>query len=304
VKEKQTMKKRLVAALAAGVALVSETAVQMERRPIPSLGQVKSIILSPYSTHWKGVFYPNGGAELRWGGTGTADWEGTFAIIPRESFSLEDIYNLLTPRLEQGRYSPLDVNVYFHVDGDDERPSYPWCLRETEENKEITRKLMSGLRDKAVPRDRETFEELLRERPFLHGDTPVAHTYSIKLSKDIQLGIYGDIRSDVFKEAYEEGAKMIFANRRKGYEIRGIEQPASEKESEERWLEEHRKAKEKAAREPPPPPVTAESLIAELGYGVPPAETPPPPSRPWLYAGALALLSAVGAAFWRIRRKR
>ena len=49
------------------------------------------------------------------------------------------------------------------------------------------------------------------------------------------------------------------------------------------------------------PPVTAESLIAELGYGVP-AQAPPPPSRPWLYAGALAFLSV--AALWIVRRKR
>ena len=69
------------------------------------------------------------------------------------------------------------------------------------------------------------------------------------------------------------------------------------------------KGKPKAAAAPPPPPEKPVTATRDETPPITIAEDEPneathTPSRPWLYVGILAFLSAVGTVFWRVRRKR
>ena len=302
------MKKRLIAVLIAGAALVPEVPAQGKNKDTLDVEQVMSITLYTRPTHWKGVFYSNGGAELKWR-EDLMGPEENFAVAPRGSFSFKEVYRLLSPY--------LNGNAADYTFDADLKARVTCWLGTTEETREIARKLMSALRDKAIPRDRKKFEELLREHPFVAGDKPVAHTYRRKRSDRAQRDVYYDVLNDVFKEVHEEWEKTILRNierekkmleaihnaEREAALIKGDALTEEEKrDSAESILRQYevlgkndvfteekmREIAERIAQQQAAPAAEEPQVAKTVGGGT--AETPPPTfRRPWLYVGTLFL---------------
>jgi len=248
-------------------------------RAVPDFEQVPCITLETSPTRWEGRFFPNGSAILSYG---SVEGLNPQAAAPKGSFSFEDVYRLLAPRLKTDE---VGMNVYLHVAGDD--INLAWGLPRTEENKEIARKLMRGLSEKALPlhngvSTKESFEELLATRPLVPGDEPTPSVVS-RYSRRVARAAEGDTKDWMrIKEAMRQMAR----ERRKETGM-----PDALTDEEERAV-----AKDFARR--------------RADYGLPPkmaedgpGETPSPSIRLWLYVGALALLCAA-AALWIVRRKR
>jgi len=248
-------------------------------RAVPDFEQVTRITLTTRPARWEGRFFPNGSAILDYGGTGGPNPQ---AAAPKGSFSFEDVYRLLAPRLKadgEGMYVCLYV-----ASGE---LNLAWGFPPTEENKEIARKLMRGLSEKALPLNngvstKKEFERLLATHPLVPGDEPTPFVVS-RYSKRAALATEGDTKD----------WKRIKEDMRQSVKERRIAMGMTDSLTEE---EERAVAKEFVRRRAS---YGLSPEMAEDGSG----ETPSPPIHLGFYGGILAVL-CVGIAFWFIRRKK
>jgi len=141
-------------------------------REVPSLERVEYITLTTRPTIWEGRFFRNGSAILSYGRANRLNPQAT---APKGSFSFEDVYRLLAPRLERYEYSGQDMYVCLHLARGE--LDLAWGFLSTEENKEIARKLMRELSKKALPlhkgfSSKKEIEGLLATYPLVSGDEP------------------------------------------------------------------------------------------------------------------------------------
>ena len=154
------MKKTLIFSLIAGTLFVLMALLAMADISIPNINQLREITLNSYDTGWLARLFPNGSARLVYGASFSDS-----ANIPEGSFSFKGKYDFLIPYLKQkpnNKEECISVGLYF---GDSGKGFYL-------EDKEVMRKIMHELCDKAVPFEKESFAHLLREYPLVPGDPP------------------------------------------------------------------------------------------------------------------------------------
>jgi len=246
-----------------GLLLVSEASAQEEDMSKFGVDQVFWISLRTSPTLWDGVFYRNGSAELKWGGSGSFD----MAIAPKGSFSFEEVYNLLIPHLKRGRDRRDDTGIVLVADP---KTSMGGCLVNTEETRAIVRALMFELRDKASPSSKEIFEERLARYPLLQGDEPVPYVY-----KNFDRRGYWNARKDTEDPAMWEGWMKWREDEIKRVEaIQKAERGQASAKAEAGFSDTTKRGDEEKS----------------------------PPIRPWLYAALLAVLCAVALWIVRRKR--
>ena len=181
--------------LVAGMVFTSGTLAQDRERSIPDLGQVAYIKIRTTPTFWVGLFLSDGRAQL------PRPDVFTQVVAPKGSFSFEDTYNRLTTLpLKQKRNDEKDMSVAFVIA--DQEITYPWYIAPTEENKAVVRTLMCELRDKAMPSDKEKFEDLLSRIPFISGDQPAPFAYGEGVDAVAYMAARDDLtREEVIKRA-------------------------------------------------------------------------------------------------------
>jgi len=259
---------RQINALILGMALVSGTSAQ--EREIPKLEQVGSIWLKTHPTAWEAKFYRGGTATLNYGSGGSLSPQRD---TPPGSFPLEEVYNLLVPRLkpERSMTLPLDMSVFLFTGN---VSTCSWCIEQTEENKAVVRALLGELLDKAtIPGhfySKEQFDEFLATEPFIEGDLPPIFEYKKAYTRE-----------------QKEKAEVLMRDEVRMRRVMQRRYLAS-REEEARAIEEEL-AQWKAERGFP----NDEEDDADT----------PPANRPWLYAIILSALCA-GAILYFIRRKR
>jgi len=324
------MKAKQISALIVGVLIVSDVSAQEELKTIPSIERVKYITLETSPTLWEGSFHTNGAARIVWRGNGATDYVA--AASPKGSFSFENIYSTLVPRLEQAGSTNRDMRVVLYgrdyessfmrqIRGTRPGPddfTYTGYLRHTRENKKVVRELMSSVRDQSVPREKETFEAMLRDYPLVTGDKPVARVYR----KDLHDAASRAALEDAFWEGRrgdtEVWTKKILATIQMPDNLSPEEQEAHIRRREkylwEAWglplspEEEERAIAIRLAEwravcnflNPPPAKLIAGEVTIETGQEEDGAQAP---SRSWLYVAILSALCA-GVVLWLIRRKR
>lgn len=135
---------------------------------IPSLKNVTEIRVCTHThagAEWRGRFFPNGAARLAYG-TNLLD----MAQAPENSFSFEEIYNLLISSLKQDETLNSKTMTVGLVWGSSGKGFHV-------EDKEVMRKLMHGLHDKTVPYLKIRFEELISTQPLVPDDEPSQFVY-------------------------------------------------------------------------------------------------------------------------------
>ena len=161
------IKRALISSLIAGTLFVVPTLFvltalsEKTAKPIPRLHQLRGIGLNSYDTGWSARLFPNGSASFGYGASG-GDW----AEIPEGSFSFEEIYTLLVPRLKQKGNITESASVALWTEGQTSTSALYF------DDKEVLRKIMHNLCDKTVPIWKDRFEHLLREYPLVPGDPP------------------------------------------------------------------------------------------------------------------------------------
>ena len=156
--------KRIVT-LVVGLSLVSAArADEGAGMDIPSFDQMANIRMR--FGEWNGRFSPDGSGGLQY----SNDSMG-FASTPKESFSFEDIYNLLVPHLHRNRFD--GGTMFVRLNRIDKHPVREMYLSD----KEVMRTLMYGLRDKSVPWVIHYFEKILSTHPLVPGDEPTPFKY-------------------------------------------------------------------------------------------------------------------------------
>ena len=274
------MKMKQIAIVIAGVLLAAKTQSQEEVKSIPRMEQVREFsLITSHHTSWKVSVYPNGAALLLWGGIGSlGPFDEAGAVAPRGSCSFKEVYNLLTPRLKPFGSYGVDMTVRFR--GVSTNDSCVHYLDNTEENKEIVRKLMRGLYRKVIPGYKEGFEKTLRERPFVQGDEPITYRYGEKADGTAFMAALEDLRPEI----PDEDEKRVIDARLKILELAGHELPATD-----------------AGGVIPSNPEAAQPVVQPP----PPGSEPPPSTSPYLLPSiAAALALCVGTALWLVRREK
>lgn len=202
-----------------GMFCVSEVTAQEGGRSIPDLELVKDISITTRPTLWAGTVYANGAAKLAWGGPGTEPSDGNMAVAPKGSVSIKEAYNLLVPRLKPENDSGKVMYVFLRVADEVNRA---WYLENTVENKEIAQTLLRKLCVKVVPENREKFEKLLHDYPFVSGGEPFPHVYSKKLD----FAAFQTARESAFGEEERESSKKLSEDLQREKAERG--QPAAD----------------------------------------------------------------------------
>ena len=145
---------------------------RVTQNSVPSFDQVHSIEIG-HIRQWCGYFYPNGAAKLKHD-------DGMEATAPADSFSFEEVYNLLVPHIKSrdDPHSGKNISVYFW---DDELTAAYYLMTYLRlEDIDTMRTLMYGLLNKvdtAMPATSKifrklSFEETLRRYPLVPGDPP------------------------------------------------------------------------------------------------------------------------------------
>ena len=135
-------------------------------KPIPSLDQLDRVDIDiNIAGLWSGQFYSDGSASLTFSPT-----DGVY--LPEDSFSFEEIYNILVPHLKPFVWSHETMSVYFFL-----TDQVAMDLSFSLEDKDIMRKIMYGLCDKMLASPdvvfrEKLFKELLRKYPLVPGDPP------------------------------------------------------------------------------------------------------------------------------------
>jgi len=275
------MKMKLITVLTIGVSL-GRTALSEETGTfVPSLNQLKEIIVIPHhNMSWQGTFYPNGAAKFEGGGSSAK------AVAPKKSFSFEQTYALLLPHLrpeqEVNYRSGEDKEFLFvHFCATDKAGSAAFYIRD----KDVMRTLMYGLRDKTLPldgmfSDKDVFESMFAMYPLVPGDEPIPFKYA-KYDYKVPRAALEDTG---YWQEMEDAMKRYQKARR---EADGRPEMSPEEE---------RAITEKVAREKAAYILSLQTFAEDEGRAQ-------APIRPWLYIGILSALCA-GAVFWLIRRKR
>jgi len=261
------MKAKRIIVLIAGLSLVSAArADEGTDMDIPPFNQLESIRMG--FGEWNGRFSLDGSGSL-----GREGDLMNFAKAPAGAFSFKDIYNLLIPHLHRNGFNR--DTMFVRLNRSDNHPAGRMFLSD----KETMRTLMYGLRDKSVPYSSpKLFEELLSRHPLVPGDDPTPFTYD-----------YDDESLEAARHAVWGPPMILDIPFNGGMPKNGVAASPPNPETS---------APDNAGKE-----TSAEPAVVDAAQDEGAAQMPPP-SRPWLYVGPLALLSAVGTVFWRIRRKR
>ena len=273
------MKMRQVAIVFAGVLFAAGATSQEGEKPIPHIEKIRKItLITSHHTLWKVSVYPNGAAQLLWGGIGSSGLDGTEAVAPRGSGSFNEVYNLLVPHLKPFGSYGVDMTIRFR--GVSTNDSCTYYLDNTEENREIVRKIMHGIYRKAIPADKAIFEKTLQERPFVQGDRPIIYSYG----KNADGAALTAAREDTYPEVLDENEKRFMES------------------FPEMDLSRHRQpAADTGGRTPSSP----ESLHPPVPPTPPESAPPRPKASPYLLPSlAAALAFCAGTVLWLTRRKK
>ena len=314
------MKRRQISAWVIGMSLAS-TVLAEEAEPFePDFSQLTKIEVR--FRGWRGVFSHSGSAvllrheglhrlsgeektvrssaTLQRLGRVAPDLSWDSANAPEGSFSLEDIYRLVAPQLRSGSTQrPAErLSISFSF-GYSYNPTIGFYITD----KAVMKTLMHGLRDKVVPWSddaRAYLEELLSTYPLVPGEQPAPFAYgwddeAFRIASGRAYGPNSEETQNWFLHALQK---------------RTPEEKLASAAECARWEAFFERVKENPADNTVPvkggsaetQPTPTETAVT-VGGGS--AETPPPTlRRPWLYVGTLAILCAVGIAFWFSRRKR
>ena len=159
---------------------------------IPSFDKLNGVRLG-IGARWAGCIFPNGSATLIYGSSDSAD-------VPEGSFSFEEIYNLLVPHLKEDEGAEAMWVWLVEPEETPEETSLPTFYLA---DKEVMRKIMHELCDKAVPTagpwTKTRFETLLRKYPLVPGDPPY-----LKAEEHIKSEVKGQ-KAEVVDEVKEAG---------------------------------------------------------------------------------------------------
>jgi len=129
---------------------------------IPSLDQVDRITISSHGG-WTLDLRPDGSGKLIYGSNG-----GDVARIPKQTFSFQDVYNLLVPHLSANYPVKKAISVFLDVKGlSPGTPTYALYL----DDRRIIKQIMSDARDKAIPLDKDRFNDLVKKYPPVPDDS-------------------------------------------------------------------------------------------------------------------------------------
>jgi len=283
------MKTEKIVMLFVGALLTSSAFSEEPKASIPSLDKVKEISLS-FSSSWYARLFPDGGGHVAFPGGG---WPAATAF--EETFSFEEIYNLLVPHLKPTREYEEDIGVFFERGVSPE--GMPFGGGGVLEDRETIRKLMRLLRDK-MEWDKRQLEELFVKRPLFSGydadGNPIpgyVRTPYVKMPEC----------SDPFaddppapKDGNAENATPQEA-RKTGPDNNGEAQtPLPDREAVQPDAPDKPNGKVATASLPLADGTQRLEAVATMDT---------PPRRLWLYVGILSALCA-GVAVWFIRRKK
>jgi len=285
--EEAVMKTGKIVMLFVGTLLASSALTEERMMTIPNIEQVKRIRV--HSGIWMADFRSDGSAGLRWGALPIDN-----AAAPVGSFVFEEIYNLLVLHLNPNQVYNEDINVVFETIISNRRHTVGGG--DVEDTGTI-RKIMYGLRDKAVNRDEERFQNALRQCPLVRGDDADGNP------------IPGYVRTPYVKmpECLDPFADDPPAPK-DGNTENATPQEARETVPDNGKAQTPLPDREAVRPDAPDSPNSnvataslplvdeAQRLEAVVTMGA-------PPSRLWLYAGILSTLCA-GVVLWRIRRKK
>ncbi len=143
--------KRTYTAISCFILIISSMLIAQANPAIPSFDQVTKIGLLSHKG-WMLNIYPDGSASLIYGSNPM-----DVAKAPKQSFSFQEVYNLLVPHLSDTYKEGKTIAVTLHVTG--QTSSISLYL----EDKATIKKIMSQARDKSVPLDQTRFKELLQK---------------------------------------------------------------------------------------------------------------------------------------------
>jgi hypothetical protein len=129
---------------------------------IPSFDQVMGITLFSHNG-WQASFSPDGSGGLIYGSAPT-----DMSIAPKQTFSFQEIYNLLIPHLSGSSTDEKSIAVFISVKG--RPPGTPNCALYLDDKSTI-KKIMAEARAKSVPLNPTSFKELLLKYPPEWDDT-------------------------------------------------------------------------------------------------------------------------------------
>jgi len=152
--------KRTYTAVSCFILIISSILIAQGSPVIPSFDQVTKIGLFSHKG-WMLNIYPDGSASLIYGSSPM-----DIAKAPKQSFSFQEVYNLLVPHLSDTYKEGKTIAVTLHVAG--QTSSISLYL----EDKATIKKIMSDARDKSVPLDRARFKEILAKHPPVPDETP------------------------------------------------------------------------------------------------------------------------------------
>jgi hypothetical protein len=149
--------------LAIAFTMLSSSAKLLAQSTVPNFNQVDTITISSHGG-WMLQILPDGSASLSYGSLPMDN-----AQMPKQTFSFQNVYNLLAPHLSANYPGEKAIAVALHVK--DLAPGTPIHALYLDDRR-IVRQIMAEARDKGVPLDQNRFKELVAKHPPVPDDAP------------------------------------------------------------------------------------------------------------------------------------
>jgi hypothetical protein len=148
--------KSLYLLLAIVFTMLNSSPKLLAQTTVPDFDQVDKITIS-FHAGWMLEIHPDGSGKLVYGSS-----IGDLAQMPPQTYSFQDVYNLLKPHLSGNYPGEKAVAVALQVKG-----LAPGTATQALylDDRKIVRQIMADARDKSVPQNQARFKELVAKHP-------------------------------------------------------------------------------------------------------------------------------------------